>query len=180
MCNAQTRSPPSTIFCQKQFNGNRFFCNYTPHIHTLSFELMEYFDIYDDHDDINYCWLVGASVKGVVKKLHHLQFLIEWLPRAPLPPCNQLTALLHKSILFKPHQSLLLHPIQPLCQLEITCLNRIHCDLASTTFVLRIRWIWLERQAHACTTVKLGLSFNFGSATPFLSVQLHPNCNLPI
>ena len=38
---------------------------------------MEYFDIYDDHDDINYCWLVGASVKGVVKKLHHLQFLIE-------------------------------------------------------------------------------------------------------
>ena len=83
MCNAQTRSPPAQFFGKTQFNGNQFLCNYTPHIHTWLFKLMEYFDIYDDHDDINYCWLVGASVKGVVKKLHHLQFLIDWLPTAP-------------------------------------------------------------------------------------------------
>ena len=32
------------------------------------------------------------QVSKELKKLHHLQFLIDWLPSPPSPPCNELTA----------------------------------------------------------------------------------------
>ena len=87
-------------------------------------------------------WLMQVS--KALKKLHHLQFLIDWLPPLAInwPPLlpSQIDTFQTKAGL---------HPIQLLSQLEITCLNRIHCDLADTTFVLRIRWIWLESQMHA-------------------------------
>ena len=114
------------FFCEIHFNGNSFLQLHTSQ--TWEFELTECLEIYDDPHDINNCWLFDASVKGV-EKVEKLA-IPYWLTTAP-PSAGAINwlPLLHKSILFKPPRPNL-HPIQLLCQLEITCLNQIECNLA--------------------------------------------------
>ena len=118
-------------------------------------------------------WLVQVS--KALKKLHHLQFLIDWLAS---PPCNQLTAPPSQIDTF---QTTLKHPasnptFRPIGNnlFKSDPLRPRHCNFCSKNQMDRIG------KAHACTTVKLGLNFNFGSAAPFLCARLHPKCNLPI
>ena len=88
MCNAQTRTLPSTFFAKH---------NSVEIQNTLTREskLKERSKSCNDHhNDINYCWSVDASVKGVEKvaPLAVPYWLTAPPPSLPFSACNQLTA----------------------------------------------------------------------------------------